>query len=52
MKSAHLLLAALCVLLCATTVHGQDQKEKPRTQWFQQAKWGVFMHYMMVIPTI
>jgi alpha-L-fucosidase len=46
MKSAHLLLAALCVLLCATTVHGQDQKEKPRTQWFQQAKWGVFMHYM------
>ena len=52
MKIRHALLAALCVVLCGTTAHGQDQKGKPRTEWFQQAKWGVFMHYMQVIPSI
>ncbi len=40
------ILAALCVLLCAAAVSAQEQKRPDRTAWFQQAKWGVFMHYM------
>src|ERR1035441_8398338 len=40
----------LCVILALTTAAIAGQEPTPaashRTDWFHQAKWGVFMHYM------
>ena len=46
MKIPHL----LCVTLVLTTAAVARQEPTPagssRTDWFKDAKWGVFMHYM------
>ena len=41
------ILAAFCAVLCAVAAPaGTQPQDNPRTAWFRQAQWGVFMHYM------
>jgi len=45
MKSTHALLIALSALATSTTPALAEDAEKSRTQWFREARFGMFIHW-------